>query len=175
VVARLTPQKRVHLAIEALVELRRMGPPRVLTIVGDGPERGALEALTRNLGVADAVSFRGAQPPAIVAQLLSEADLALFPARHEGFGLAAAEALMSGVPVVACMDGGGVLEVVPRDGAGRVTEPDSTTIAEASRDLLQASGTKALAAIEGERWRQALSPAAVAETCERWYREALGA
>ena len=37
----------------------------------------------------------------------------LFPAQGEGFGLAAAEALMAGVPVVACWDGGGLLDVVP--------------------------------------------------------------
>ena len=44
----------------------------------------------------------------------------LFPARDEGFGLTAAEALMAaGVPVVACTDGGGVLDVVPSSGAGR--------------------------------------------------------
>ena len=173
VVARLTQQKRVSLAIEALSELRRAGQPRVLTIVGDGPEKNALESLARTLGVANAVTFRGAQSPAVVARLLSHADVALFPARAEGFGLAAAEALMSGVPVVACTDGGGVLEVVPWDGAGRVSTPDPVAIAGACRELLQASGARAMASIEGERWRQALSPATVAEACERWYREAL--
>ncbi len=174
VVARLTAQKRVDLAIEALAELRRMGPPRILTIVGDGPERPALEALARTLGVADAVSFRGAKPLAVVAQLLARADLALFPAHHEGFGLAAAEALMCGVPVVACEDGGGVLEVVPWDGAGRVAAPEPAAIARASNELLHLPGARALATIEGQRWRELLSPAAVAEICERWYHEALG-
>jgi len=174
VVARLTAQKRVDLAIAALAELRRMGPPRILTIVGDGPERPALEALARTLGIADAVHFRGAQPPATVAHLLARADLALFPAHHEGFGLAAAEALMCGVPVVACEDGGGVLEVVPWDGAGRVTAPVPAAIAGASNELLHFAGARALATIEGQRWRELLSPAAVAEICERWYREALG-
>ncbi|MEO8634834.1 MAG: glycosyltransferase family 4 protein [Gemmatimonadales bacterium] len=173
VVARLTQQKRVHLAIEALAEMRRRGSALDLTIVGDGPERGALEALAAHLGVADAVTFRGAQPADVVAELLSTSDLALFPARHEGFGLAAAEALMCGVPVVACTDGGGVLEVVSRTGAGRVTEPQATALAAASLELLQASGARAAAAIEGDRWRSHLSPATVAERCESWYHEAL--
>lgn len=174
VVARLTRQKRIHLAIEAIAELRRVGQPQTLTIVGDGPERTALEALAATLGVAGAVRFLGAQPPTEVAQLLAGADLALFPARHEGFGLAAAEALMCGVPVIACDDGGGVVEVVPPHGAGRVTPPDALAIARAVIELLQAPDARTLAAHEGEKWRARLSPAAVAASCERWYHEALG-
>ncbi|HXE56687.1 MAG TPA: glycosyltransferase, partial [Gemmatimonadales bacterium] len=108
-VARLTRQKRIDLALDALALVRRNGLSVTLTVVGDGPERPTLEARAAALGLADAVRFEGALPPVAVIERLLTADLALFTARREGYGLAAAEAIMAGVPVVACTDGGGVL------------------------------------------------------------------
>ena len=63
VVARLPPQKRVHLALEALAELHRRDLRLPLTIVGDGPQRSALEARARALGVGSSVHFTGMVPP----------------------------------------------------------------------------------------------------------------
>ncbi|MEO8138044.1 MAG: glycosyltransferase family 4 protein [Gemmatimonadota bacterium] len=170
-VARLTAQKRIDLALRAVALLpAELGP---LTIIGDGPERGRLEALRDQLGLTARVRFLGAQSPAAVAELLGRADLALFPARKEGFGLAAAESLMVGVPVVACIDGGGVLAVVPETGAGRRAHPDPAAIAAAVLDLNADPAARDHARAEGIRWRSALSPEHVAEVCEGWYREAL--
>ena len=171
-VARLTRQKRVHLALLALPFLQRTDLP--LTIIGDGPERGALEALAAARGIGHRVRFLGAMPPDLVAERLRDADVAVFPAEREGFGLAAAEALMTGVPVVACEDGGGVLSVVPADGAGRRARPEPEAIARAVEDLLRTPGSRDSARQEGARWRERLSPGHVAEVCEGWYREALG-
>lgn len=172
-VGRLTAQKRIDLAIRALALL----PPELgsLTVIGEGPERGRLEALRDTLGLATRVRFLGAQPPARVAEVLATADLALFPARNEGFGLAAAESLMAGVPVVACEDGGGVLAVVSAGGAGRRARPEPAAIAAAVVSLTADPAARDHAREEGSRWRSALSPERVAEVCERWYREALGA
>jgi glycosyltransferase involved in cell wall biosynthesis len=173
VVGRLTAQKRVELAIRALARLDRPGVP--LTILGDGPERARLESLVAALGLRERVRFRGAQPPEGVAAALAGADVALFPAVGEGFGLAAAEALMMGVPVAACHDGGGVLTVVPPSGAGRRAEPSAESLAQAISELLADPEARASAWIAGKRWREQLSPAHAAEACERWYREALRA
>lgn len=174
VVARLTAQKRVALVLDALAELEREGGAPPLTIVGDGPEREALEARAAALP-AGRVRFLGALAPAEVVGHLGRADLALFPAVGEGFGLAAAEALVAGVPVVACTDGGGVLEVVPATGAGRHASPEAGAIARAIRELLGNPAARVAARELGARWREALSPARAAERCEGWYREALGA
>ncbi len=171
-VARLSPQKRLHLALEALTVAGPDLPP--LTIIGEGADRARLEELTRARGLQPRVSFTGALPPAEVAARLARADVAIFPAAREGFGLAAAEALMAGVPVVACSDGGGVLDVVPAQGGGRVVPPRPEAIADAIRSLLADSAARAAAAQDGRRWRERLSPAAVAQACEGWYREALG-
>lgn len=173
-IARLTRQKRVHLALEALACLVELGRETPLTIVGDGPERAALEALARRLAVARLVTFAGAVPPDRVPEFLARADLMLFPAQGEGFGLAAAEALMAGVPVVACWDGGGVLDVVPERGAGRLTLPAAEALADAALDVLNDPERLAKGRIEGESCRRRLSPDHVAEVCEGWYREALG-
>ena len=172
VVARLTGQKRIDLALRALALL----PPSVgaLTIIGEGPERPRLELLRDQLGLASRVRLLGALPPAQVAALLQTADMALFPARAEGFGLAAAEAYMAGVPVVACVDGGGVLAVVPPDGAGRLARPDPAALAEAITSLRADPVARDRAKQEGLRWRRELSAASVAEVCEGWYHEALG-
>jgi glycosyltransferase involved in cell wall biosynthesis len=174
-VARLVPQKRVHLAIETLACLRDLGCDMPLTIVGDGPERSRLEALAAQHGIADRVVFVGAVAPAEVSRYLAAADLMLFPAHAEGFGLAVAEALMAGVPVVACWDGGGVLDMVPETGAGRRVLPRADALADAALDVLQDPERFAQARVEGERWRMRLSPDVVAARCEAWYREAIGA
>ncbi len=173
-IARLTRQKRVHLALEALACLVELGREAPLTIVGDGPERVALEALARKLGLEKLVTFAGAVPPDRVPDFLVRADLMLFPAQGEGFGLAAAEALMAGVPVIACWDGGGVLDIVPERGAGRLTLPAAEALADAALDVLNDPERLAKGRIEGESCRRRLSPDHVAEVCEGWYREALG-
>lgn len=175
VVARLTAQKRIHLAIEATAFLASCGHDLPLTVVGDGPERPALERQAERLGIAEFVRFVGEVEPGQVARHLERADVMLFPAREEGFGLAAAEALMAGVPVVACWDGGGLLDVVPESGAGRLTLPSAEALSDAALDLLQDPQRLALARLVGESWRARLAPENVAELCEGWYREALGA
>jgi glycosyltransferase involved in cell wall biosynthesis len=175
VVSRLTAQKRIHLAIEATAFLASCGHDLPLTVVGDGPDRASLERQVERLGIAPFVRFVGAVPPGEVTRFLSRADVMLFPAQGEGFGLAAAEALMAGVPVVACWDGGGLLDVVPESGAGRLTLPSAEALSDATLDLLQDPHRLELARLVGESWRARLSPDHVAELCEGWYREALGA
>lgn len=174
VVSRLTAQKRVSLAIETVAFLASCGHEMPLTIVGDGPERAALERLADRLGITSFVRFTGAVPSADVPSYLARADLMIFPAQGEGFGLVAAEALMAGVPVVACWDGGGVLDVVPPTGAGRLTLPAPEAMGDAILGLFLEPDHRDMARLVGESWRARLAPDHVAEICEGWYREALG-
>jgi glycosyltransferase involved in cell wall biosynthesis len=96
----------------------------------------------------------------------------LFPAVGEGMGLSAVEALMAGVPVVACSDGGGVVAAVQAYGGGVVTAPTPEALArgieEAGAPVVR-DGARAA----GTRWRQELDPSRVAGRFEGWYREAL--
>lgn len=172
VVARLTAQKRVGLALDAIAVLRASGNPIRLTIAGDGPERAALERRAAEADLAGLVTFRGAVDTVEVPGVLAGADVMLATSVGEGFGLAAAESLMAGVPVVACTDGGGLLDVVPPSGAGRVVAPDPAAIARAIGELAGAE-SRSSARDEGARWRERLSGDHVASVCAGWYEEAL--
>ncbi|MGH7585745.1 MAG: glycosyltransferase [Gemmatimonadales bacterium] len=174
-VSRLTAQKRVHLAIEAVALLRGSGKDVRLRVVGDGPERGALERLVRARQVGDRVEFTGLVPPFEVPDLVADAEAAVIPARGEGFGLAAVEALARGVPVVACRDGGGLLDVVSGTPGCRIADPTPQSIADALGSLRGDAAARAHAAAAGERWLLRLAPAAVADRAEAWYRLALDA
>jgi glycosyltransferase involved in cell wall biosynthesis len=175
VVARLTSQKRVQLALEALADLWRRDLRLPLTIVGDGPERSALEAQARTLGLGSSVHFTGMLPPSEVGRRLAGMDVMLFPALAEGFGLTAVEALATGVPVVACTDGGGVLDIVPEQGAGRRAAPSGEALARAVKQLMADRSARTEAWRLGEIWRQRLAPDTVAAAFEGWYAEALRA
>jgi N-acetyl-alpha-D-glucosaminyl L-malate synthase BshA len=126
------PLKRVGDAVRALALLRR-DREAGLVLVGDGPERESVKALAAELGQADHVCFLGGIPH--FEPLLSSADLFLLPSEIESFGLAALEALSSGVPVVASAVAG-IPEVVKDGVTGLLVRPgDPEAIAAAARLL----------------------------------------
>ncbi len=109
----LLPHKGLHLAIAALARLR--GAWR-LDIVGDGPQRSRLERLAARLGLADRVAFLGALPQAAAWRILGAGHALLFPALHDSGGLAVAEAMAAGLPVVCLALGGPAGMVTPEVG-----------------------------------------------------------
>jgi glycosyltransferase involved in cell wall biosynthesis len=170
VVGRLTEQKRVHLAIRAAVSHAKSGSPVPLTVIGDGPERATLEAeAASHPGVP--VRFLGTLGRAELIRELSGADAMLFTAREEGFGLAAIEALMTGVPVIACQDGGGLVSALRLHGGGVIGSCDGDLGQEVRTALL--ADTRRAARSAGETWRAELAPGRVAERFESWYAKAL--
>ena len=78
--------------------------PSKLLFVGDGPERGPAEDLSRQLGIYDNIRFVGKQEQ--MEDILAIADLFLLTSEYESFGLAALEAMAAGVPVVSTNAGG---------------------------------------------------------------------
>ena len=98
---RLITHKRHDLVIKAFAHLRSGEFPVSLGIVGDGPERAALELLAEELGVRDHVTFYGALThDRQVWALLRGARVLAAPSEREGFGLAIAEGLAAGLAVV---------------------------------------------------------------------------
>lgn len=97
-VGRLAAQKGFDILLPAIARLREQHPSLHLTIVGDGPDRGALEAQAAELGLRDAVTFTGFSSNPI--PLVRAADLFVLSSRYEGFPNAALEALACGTPVV---------------------------------------------------------------------------
>ena len=175
VIGRLTPQKRVDLALRAFAALRERGNDLSLRIVGDGVERPRLEELAREYKVNAHVRFMGEVAPDAIPALLETADGLLMTAQEEGLGLVAAEAIMQGVPVVACTDGGGVHDVVPPAGAGRIVAPDAFVIAGAVEEMLADHAAARAARELASAWRERLSPRFVASRAVGWYERALRA
>jgi len=95
--------KRVQDAIQAFSKIREKVPAKML-MIGDGPERPAMEQLCRELGTCNDISFLGKQEK--MEELLSIADLFLLPSEYESFGLAALEAMACKVPVISSNAGG---------------------------------------------------------------------
>jgi glycosyltransferase involved in cell wall biosynthesis len=119
VASRLAPEKGVELAVQACA---RAGLE--LVVAGDGPLAGALRA-------AGGARFVGRVPAAELAGLRARAALAIVPSRSaETFGLAAAEAMAAGVPVVASAVGA-LPELV--GGSGLVAPGDVDALAAAAR------------------------------------------
>lgn len=173
VISRLTASKRVDLAIETAAVLASCGHHFPLTIVGDGPERPALEQRATRLGVSSLVRFVGAMSPSEARSYLERADIMLFTARGDGTAGSAIEALVSGVGVVACWDSGAAVEIIPESGPGRLTLPSAEAIADSVLDLQADPDRLAMGRLLGESWRARLAPDNVAEMCEGWYRNAL--
>jgi teichuronic acid biosynthesis glycosyltransferase TuaC len=130
-VGALIPLKGQRLVLEALQAL----PGATLMLAGDGPERGALEALAGKLGVAERVRFLRNIPHDELSGLLGAADAMVLPSEREGLANAWVEALACGTPLV-ISDAGGAREVVDRPEAGRIVAREPFAIAAAVRDLI---------------------------------------
>jgi glycosyltransferase involved in cell wall biosynthesis len=105
-----------------------------LEVIGDGPARAEVTAALALLG--ERVRFAGALGEAEIARRLAAADLFVWPAINEAFGMALLEAQASGLPVVAGR-GGGVGDVVADGVTGLLAPPgDAGAFAEGMRALL---------------------------------------
>ncbi len=125
--SRLHPVKGLPVLFEALALLKAEGGPQVrLTIAGQGEAVYAaqLRAEAAALGLAGQVTFAGFVEGRAKADLLAAADLFVLPSHAENFGLAAAEALAAGLPVIVS-DGVGLAEMVREAGAGLVVPAGS--------------------------------------------------
>jgi phosphatidylinositol alpha-1,6-mannosyltransferase len=112
-VSRLVARKGQDALIHAVDRVRRNVPDVRVLIVGDGPERGRLEALVGRLGLGRQVRLTGSVPWTELPAHYAAADLFAMPCRTRGFGLDVEglglvflEASASGLPVVAGRSGG---------------------------------------------------------------------
>lgn len=155
---RLHEQKGYDVLIRALAEL----PDARAVIVGDGPDRPALEALAGQLGVADRLELVGWRDDA--REWLASFDVFTLPSRYEGFPLSIVEAMLAGTPVVAT-DVGSVPEAVLHGETGLLVRPDDPAeLAEALRELLDDDERRrTLASAARERARELFTSGAMVE------------
>lgn len=123
--ARLHPVKAIPILLEALASARRRGVAATLTVAGEGAPayRAELEKLAASLALGEAVEFIGHVDADRKRILFSEADAYVLPSYQENFGIAAAEALAAGLPVIVS-DRVGIAPQIAAAGAGVVVPVD---------------------------------------------------
>ena len=141
-VGRLLPHKNIDMLLDAVALLHSAGLPVTCCVIGDGPQRAALEHQAQSLGIAHAVNFRQeVWEQKDLYSLMKAAQIAVFPTAREGFGIAVLEAIACGIPVVTTSAPDNLAQhLVARSGAGVVCDPSVEAIATAVRRVLEAPG-----------------------------------
>jgi teichuronic acid biosynthesis glycosyltransferase TuaC len=150
-VGNLVSLKRHRMMVEALVGL----PGVDLVIVGEGPERTAIETLARERRVADRVRLLGHLPQDRLPEIYSAADVLLLVSTHEGWPNVLLESMACGTPAIVS-DIDGITDIVAAPEAGRIVqEPAPDRLAMATRDFLAALPSRAATRAYAERfdWR----------------------
>jgi glycosyltransferase involved in cell wall biosynthesis len=140
-VMRLVGRKRPLPFIAMINALRRQLPPdhdlRV-RVIGDGPQRPALESAVRRAGLQSSVSLEGRLSSSGIRAVFADSDVYVAPALNESFGIAALEAHCAGLPVVAFASSG-VGDIVTNARVGRLVDDDAGLVAA----LAQLAGARA--------------------------------
>lgn len=148
-VGHLVTGKRMERLIESYARAFGSDPRYSLTILGEGPERGALEARIAALGLFSRVRMPGSLPRAAIAATLRGANCFVTASEYETFGLACVEALASGLPVIATRCGGPEDFVNERNGI-LVDVGDIDGMAKAMKTIVERSQGMDRAAIASE-------------------------
>lgn len=178
-VGRLVERKGVYVLLDAAARLGSQQDLRVV-IVGDGPERPALEAHTAQLGLSGVVQFRGRVSADELARAYASAHVCVLPAvvdrrgDTEGLGVVLLEAMSRGVPVIGS-DVGGITDIVTDGETGILVPPgDAKALAAA---IARVAGDPALAAqlrVAGPRHvREHFAWDAIVERWEAVYRSSV--
>jgi glycosyltransferase involved in cell wall biosynthesis len=172
-VGRLDRLKGVDLQVEVWGEVLRAQPAAALLVVGDGPERAALERHAADHGLQRSLHFLGWRSD--VERLLGAADFAVLSSRDEGLPLVVLEAMACGLPVLAT-EVGGVPEVV-RDGVNGLLVPpdDRAALARGFAALFADAALRERLAAGAARTVAGYSLSLVAARLEAVYRRVLAA
>ncbi|MCW3015039.1 MAG: glycosyl transferase group 1, partial [Solirubrobacterales bacterium] len=154
-VAHLVARKRHADVLRAVWALRERIPKLRYVIVGDGPERAALQALAMELGLTDRVEFVGQLPHPQAVARARQAHLFVMPSIDEAFGVAYVEAMAAGVPVIGCLGEPGPQEIAAA-GDGIVLVPPGDVEALADAIALELANPRDLA-LRGTRARETVA------------------
>jgi len=157
---RLIEKKGLDLSLRAFAELHRLHSAARFEIAGEGPLLASLQALARELGIEEAVEFRGFLNEAELREAMERAHVFLHPSRtgadgnQEGVPNSMLEAMATGLPVIATNHGGIPEAVEHAVGGLLVPENDGPALKEA---LLKLISNPALMARLGAAGRQAVA------------------
>ena len=145
-VANLVPRKRHADVLRALWLLRDAHPTLAWIVIGDGPERPALERMAAELGLTGRLHFTGRLPHAEAVATARRGAVFVLPSVDEAFGVAYVEAMAAGVPAIGARGEPGPEEIAAAGGGIRLVAPgDPEALAQELRTLL-----------EDHRWRREL-------------------
>ncbi|MEO7822253.1 MAG: glycosyltransferase, partial [Gemmatimonadaceae bacterium] len=171
-VGRLSVQKGIEALLRAVAAMKIASE---LDVVGDGPDRAALEKLAGELGIAARIRWHGQLSQPELPAMYRKAAAVVVPSVDEGLGLVAVEALLCEAPVVA-FDSGGLRDVIRHEKTGLLVAPgDPVALARALDDLLAREGRGADLGRAGRIY--ALSTFAPESAARRYagiYRQVLG-
>lgn len=123
-VTRLSKEKNIEFILRSLsVFKNKFGNDFRYVLIGDGPERSSLEAMTHQLGIEDNVYFAGRVDNSEVHEYYSACDIFLFASKSETQGIVLLEAMASSMPVVAVCAGG--VEDVVKSGTNGFMTPEN--------------------------------------------------
>ena len=131
-VGRFVSVKNQHLLVEAVSMLVEKHNIVELTLVGDGPDAESISRLVQRLGIEDYVSIPGSTGD--VASHLRRSDIFLLVSDYEGISMSLAEAMASGIPIIATPVGG-VPDMVKNEESALFVEPNAASIAAAIERL----------------------------------------
>ena len=121
-VGHLTEQKQVRVTIDAFRLLKKLHPQARLALIGEGPEREALEERVRQYGLSEDVCFTGQIKNADALAKMGETQFFVMPSVHEGFGIVYLEAMASGCITIGTQ-GEGIADVIVSGENGFLVPP----------------------------------------------------
>ncbi len=170
-VARLQPQKDHPTLFRAISGLKDRN--WILELVGDGPDREALQTLAVETGVADRVNFAGQRLD--VPERLRNADIFVLATRWEGFPRSILEAMRAGLPVVATNVGGCKESVIDGETGFLVAKEDPTELRDRLKLLIDSPELRARMGQKGrKRFEENFTFERMYERTLQVYREAMG-
>ncbi|MDD1767137.1 MAG: glycosyltransferase family 4 protein [Methanomassiliicoccales archaeon] len=167
-VGRLVRTKGLDYLLEAMTKLDTR-----LVICGAGPEMERLKKRTKGLGVSERVDFKGRVTEEVKQDMLSSCKVFVFPSIWESYGIAAAEAMSHGKPVVATSIGG--LPEVVGDAGFLVAPRDPSAIAAATTRLLEDDDMRARMGKAARARAMTFTWEKAAEDMEKVYEQAMKA
>jgi glycosyltransferase involved in cell wall biosynthesis len=139
---RLIDHKRVDMLLDVIAVLRARGMHVTCRVIGDGPERAALQEQARTLGISEIVDFRSdVDEQKELYALLKAARLFVSLSAREGFGIAVLEAIACGLPVLTTSAPDNLARhLVARYSQGVVCDPTPEAVATAIEQVLAKAG-----------------------------------
>lgn len=135
---RLIKEKNVDVLIKAVSLLKKDNPDICCCIIGDGPERKALESFTLELGVQGNIKFEGFQEYRALIGKIKASKVLVLPSKREGFGMVVIEAFACGVPVITVKEKYNAAQALVEHGIdGFVVNLDEREIANAIEKIIE--------------------------------------